>query len=54
MWTRSELKDNAKTTFKNNYWLCVLISFILIICEGSSGGGIKYTKSSSELDQAIA
>ena len=28
--------------------------YILIICEGSSGGGVKYTGSSLELDKAIA
>ena len=38
MWTRSELKSNAKTTFKANYWPCVLVSFIILICAGSSGG----------------
>ena len=36
MWTRKEIKENAKEALKRNYWKAVLVSFILIIL----GGGI--------------
>lgn len=29
MWTRAELKDNAKKFFKYNYWKMVLVSLVL-------------------------
>lgn len=29
MWTRKELKDRAKASFKANYWLCVVIALIM-------------------------
>lgn len=45
MWVRSELKSKAKETFKMNYWPCVLVSFILLICTGGAGGG-RYQASS--------
>ena len=28
MWTRAELKDNAKKFFKYNYWKMVLVSLV--------------------------
>lgn len=39
MWTRAELKDNAKKFFKYNYWKMVLVSLVLGFAGGSSGGG---------------
>ncbi len=47
MWVRSELKSKAKATFKMNYWPCVLISFILLICTGSAGGGFNAASNSN-------
>ena len=47
MWTRAELKDNAKKFFKYNYWKMVLVSLVLGFAGGSSGGGgarVSFTK----------
>lgn len=38
MWTRAELKDNAKKFFKFNYWKMVLVAFIMTMIGGGSGG----------------
>lgn len=38
MWTRSELKEKAKVSFKANYWLSVLAALIITIVSGASGG----------------
>lgn len=44
MWTRAQLKDKAKVTFKRNYWKTVLISFLLAVIVGSGAGnsGINF------------
>lgn len=34
MWTRAELKDNAKKFFHFNYWKMVLVALILIFAGG--------------------
>ncbi|MGI6094050.1 MAG: DUF975 family protein [Lachnospiraceae bacterium] len=41
MWNRAELKDRAKTAFKQNYWRCVLISLILMLFTGGSAGSAR-------------
>jgi len=38
MWTRANLKENAKVAFKRNYWKCVLVALILGIATGSGAG----------------
>ncbi len=38
MWTRKELKERGKTSFRRNYWKSVLIAFILTIIIGGAGG----------------
>lgn len=43
MWTRSELKQNAKEALKRNYWKAVLVSFIMILL----GGGLSPAASAS-------
>jgi uncharacterized membrane protein len=40
MWTRAELKENAKKYFKFNYWKMVLAALILTVISG--GGGTSY------------
>lgn len=45
-WTRAELKSRAKKAFYKNYWICVLVSFILC-CTGSSSNTISCNTSSS-------
>jgi len=37
MWTRKELKKQAKQAFKRNYWKCVLAALILSLVVGSTG-----------------
>ena len=39
MWTRKELKDNAKAALKRNYWKVVLVSLLIIVL----GGGLNST-----------
>ena len=39
MWTRKELKTRGKTTFKRNYWKCVLISLVILVIAGIGGRG---------------
>ena len=51
MWTRAELKDNAKKFFKYNYWRMVLISLILTIVGGggiSANYSVNYTQNSTQ------
>lgn len=38
MWTRAELKDNAKKFFHFNYWKMVLVALILLFAGGVGGG----------------
>lgn len=45
-WTRAELKARGKAAFYKNYWICVLVSFILILAGGSSNGASCNTGSS--------
>ena len=42
MWTRAELKDNAKKFFKFNYWKMVLVSLVLTMI-GGGGGSVSYS-----------
>ncbi len=37
MWTRAELKTNAKAVLNQNYWKSVLTAFILMLLAGVSG-----------------
>lgn len=39
MWTRLDLKTNAKIAFKRNYWACVAVSLIAAILCGELGRG---------------
>ena len=38
MWTRAELKNNAKAFFKYNYWKMVLAALVLAFVGGGGGG----------------
>ena len=38
-WTRKELKEKGKKTFKKNYWKCVLVAIILAVVTGSFSTG---------------
>ncbi len=39
MWTRKELKERGKISFKRNYWKAVLIALILSFIAGGGSGG---------------
>lgn len=43
MWTRKEMKENAKAALQRNYWKAVLVSFILIILGGGLNSGSAAT-----------
>lgn len=47
MWNRKELKQRAKTAFKRNYVLCVVVALLLGIIAGS---GTTYTAQSTGRD----
>jgi hypothetical protein len=44
MWTRAELKENAKKYFKFNYWKMVLVALILTVIGGGSGTSYNYQR----------
>lgn len=37
MWSRSDLKSNAKLVLKRSYWKAVLVALILLVISGSGG-----------------
>ena len=47
MWTNSMLKQNAKASLKNYYWMAVLASFIASLLTGAGGGSGRAASSSS-------
>ena len=51
MWTRAELKTAAKEVLNANYWMSVVVSFILAVAIGAGGvgfrGGVPMTGSPS-------
>ncbi|MCM1121264.1 MAG: DUF975 family protein [Eubacterium sp.] len=50
MWTRAELKENAKKYFKFNYWKMVLVAFIISLV----GGGGSSSSASGRTVQEIS
>lgn len=51
MWTRAELKENAKKYFKFNYWKMVLVVLALsMVGGGGSGVSFNYTASAGNFD----
>ena len=42
MWTRANLKANAKVAFKRNYWKCVLVAILIGIATGA-GNSVSTT-----------
>ena len=57
MWTRALLKQNAKTAFKRNYWMCVAVSFVsLVLMGGFSFGGsntVTMAEESQDFDYSL-
>lgn len=52
MWTRAELKENAKKFFKFNYWKMVLVALILAFLSGSGGASASGYSQNNEADVA--
>lgn len=48
MWTRAELKDNAKKFFKFNYWKMVLVALVLTMVGGGGGSSVGYSQRNVE------
>lgn len=42
MWTRSELKERGKASFKANYWRCVLVALVLTFVVGGGTSGFNF------------
>lgn len=38
MWTRKQLKTDAKAAFKQNYWRCVLVALVFVLLIGVTAG----------------
>ncbi len=51
MWTRALLKQNAKTAFKRNYWMCVAVSFVSLVLMGGFSFGSSNTLTVAEENQ---
>ena len=47
MWTRAELKENAKQLLRVNYWPAVVAALVYTIAAGSSGGSSTSASSNS-------
>ncbi|MCL2717196.1 MAG: DUF975 family protein [Lachnospiraceae bacterium] len=51
MWTRAELKSNAKIVLQQNYWKSVLVAFLIFIIGGGPSGsnGSSYGSANSQV-----
>lgn len=49
MWTREQLKSNAKINMQRNYWSCVAVAFIMSVVEGMGALGGARNGSQSEV-----
>lgn len=53
MWTREQLKSNAKINMKQNYWGCVAVAFIMSIVEGiGAAGSVRSGSQSAATDNS--
>ncbi len=50
MWTRAELKENAKKYFKFNYWKMVLVALVISMVGGGGGVSFNYSTTAGSLD----
>lgn len=53
MWTREELKSNAKLALNANYWYAVLVSFITVAIAGVGGGGSAGGTNSTDFTNSV-
>ena len=42
MWTRAQLKERGKVTFRANYWKAILVALIITLVVGSTSGSAGY------------
>lgn len=55
MWTREQLKSNAKINMKQNYWGCVAVAFIMSIVEGiGAAGSVRSGSQSAATDNSYS
>ena len=55
MWTREQLKNNAKINMKRNYWSCVAVAFIMSVVEGiGAAGGVRSGSQSAVTDNGYS
>ncbi len=55
MWTREQLKNNAKINIKRNYWSCVAVAFIMSVVEGiGAAGGVRSGSQSAMTDNSYS
>ena len=48
MWTIAEIKERGKRAFKGNYWLCVLVAFLMAIF--TTGASAATSRKTQEID----
>jgi len=48
MWSRAEIKDQAKAKLKTSYWMPFLASLVLSLAAGGIGSGSRYTVGNEE------
>lgn len=53
MWSRKEIKENAKASLKRNYWKAVLGSLVLMIIGGGAAAGSSSAMKSEEVNSAV-
>ena len=47
MWTRAELKQNAKDVLRNNYWMAFAVSLVYSLITGIVSSGSSFVNNSS-------
>lgn len=54
MWTRKELKQQARGALQRNYWKCTLVAFIMMILGGNWVGNLFSTASASGTSDEVS
>ena len=47
MWTRAELKQNAKDVLRNNYWMAFAVSLVYSLITGIVSSGSSFVNNSA-------
>ena len=48
MWSISEVKEKGKQAFKANYWLCVAVSFVMMMVSGAQGSSSRLSQDDTD------